>query len=383
MNGSIQHRPERPKPWRARYRGPDGREVSRSFPTKAAAARWLRGELASVDRGEWVDTSRTVTVSEWFPSWLASKRRITERTRDDYREIYESRIEPTFGNVPLPRVTRDRVAEWVEGMVRDGLSPSRIRKVHVVLSAMLDGAADERLIGRNPAKRIELPRVESSEHQFLTGDEVERLASAMVDRDRAMVYVLAYGGLRFGEAQALRVTDVDPLRNRVHVRRRVMMVRDDDGKRRPRIKALTKNHTRRTVQLPAFVTEHVARHLSEHVPQGDAEALVFTSPQGHLLNHSNYRRQVWNPATVEAGLDGLNVHSLRHSCASLMRAMGATVEAVSQQLGHRSPIVTLSVYSHLFEGALDDVMGRLDEAHRDLTRPTRGPTVTDIADGRA
>ena len=71
MAGSVQHRPDRPKPWRARYRGPDGREHSRSFARRVDADRWLRLELASADRGLWVDpTAGDVVFGDWAEAWL-------------------------------------------------------------------------------------------------------------------------------------------------------------------------------------------------------------------------------------------------------------------------------------------------------------------------
>ena len=54
----------------------------------------------------------------------------------------------------------------------------------------------------------------------------------------------------------------------------------------------------------------------------------------------------------------------RRTTAFLMRAAGADVKEIQQHLGHLSPVVTLSVYTHLFEGALDPVMERLDDEHR-------------------
>ena len=68
--GSIQ-RVDRPKPWLARYRGPDGRQHSRTFNKKIDAERWLRAEESRGDRGEWVDpTAGQVTFAEWSETWL-------------------------------------------------------------------------------------------------------------------------------------------------------------------------------------------------------------------------------------------------------------------------------------------------------------------------
>jgi hypothetical protein len=54
------------------------------------------------------------------------------------------------------------------------------------------------------------------------------------------------------------------------------------------------------------------------------------------------------------------------------------VRQIQVQLGHRSPVVTLSVYTHLFEDAYDSVMARLDDDYRNLVRPKSGPNVVEL-----
>lgn len=67
--GSIQ-RIDRPKPWRARYRGPNGRQHSKSFKRKIDAERWLRSEEGRADRGEWVDpTAGAERYAQWADAW--------------------------------------------------------------------------------------------------------------------------------------------------------------------------------------------------------------------------------------------------------------------------------------------------------------------------
>ncbi|HUO45957.1 MAG TPA: tyrosine-type recombinase/integrase, partial [Acidimicrobiia bacterium] len=94
---------------------------------------------------------------------------------------------------------------------------------------------------------------------------------------------------------------------------------------------------------------------------------------GGPLRYSNFRKNLWNRAREAAGTDLANItpHDLRHTCASLMRAAGADVKAIQQQLGHRNATVTLNVYTHLFEGDLADVMDRLEQHPLDETRPVR------------
>jgi len=119
------------------------------------------------------------------------------------------------------------------------------------------------------------------------------------------------------------------------------------------------------------VADMVGRHL-EDVTQ-DPDGLLFTAPRGGPLRYSNTRAAFWDPARVQAGDDLAEItpHDLRHTCASLMRAAGADVKAIQQQLGHRNASVTMDTYTHLFEGDLDEVMDRLDAHFATESRPER------------
>ena len=83
MNGSIDQRPDRPKQWRARYTGPDGKQRSRSFKTKREAERWLRDELGKSDRGTWADpTGGMGHYGDHTERWLRGLVGIGAKTRN-------------------------------------------------------------------------------------------------------------------------------------------------------------------------------------------------------------------------------------------------------------------------------------------------------------
>jgi integrase len=92
----------------------------------------------------------------------------------------------------------------------------------------------------------------------------------------------------------------------------------------------------------------------------DADALVFTTWRGKPLRNLNWRRDVFDPAARDAGLEGLTPHQLRHAAASLAVAAGANVKAVQRMLGHASAAMTLDVYAGLFDDDLDGVADRMD-----------------------
>jgi integrase len=94
----------------------------------------------------------------------------------------------------------------------------------------------------------------------------------------------------------------------------------------------------------------------------EPDALVFTSPQGAPLRNSNFRRQVWYTAVEQADLtQGLTIHDLRHTCASLLIAAGANPKAVQVHLGHSSISVTMDRYTHLFPSDVEALIGRLED----------------------
>jgi integrase len=89
--------------------------------------------------------------------------------------------------------------------------------------------------------------------------------------------------------------------------------------------------------------------------------LVFPSERGHHLRSNNFKTREYDTAVEAAGLpEGLWVHDLRHTAASLAVHSGASVKSVQRMLGHASAALTLDIYSGLFDQELDDVAGRMD-----------------------
>jgi integrase len=201
---------------------------------------------------------------------------------------------------------------------------------------------------------------------FLNADQVEQLADTIREPYGTLVYLFAYGGLRWGEAAALKRKRCDLDRSRLEV---AESLADVDGRLHL---GTTKNHRSRIVTIPGFLRDRLDGHLSHHVPD-DPEALLFTSPQGAPLRNSNFRRQVWYQAVEDAGLPkGLRIHDLRHTCASLLIAAGANPKAVQVQLGHSSITVTMDRYTHLFPSDVDTLARRLEDIRaRNLAAQTR------------
>jgi integrase len=348
---------DRPSPWRARYLGTDGRQRSKSFERKVDAERWLRDELAKIDRGLWVDPSAgDISFAEWSDGWLAGLD-LKPSTRANYESNLRSRIMPRFGAVPLSRITPAVVRSWVTDLRASGLSAASVRQARQILHAALEVAVSDGILPRNAVSPVSPPSVRPRRQLFLTEADLGSLAEAAEQRQETMgslVLLLGWSGLRWGEAVALRGRRVDVDRRRIHV---VEAVTEVGG----RLEWGTpKTHDGRTVVVPRFV--------AAALPVREPDSLVFTAPKGGPLRTSNFRRNVWHPACQASGMpEGLLLHDLRDTAASLMIASGASIKAVQRALGHASAKMTLDTYGGLFEDDLEDLADRLERRALDRT----------------
>jgi integrase len=207
-----------------------------------------------------------------------------------------------------------------------------------------------------------------TEQRYLTHEQVHRVAVAS-GRLRTLVLVLGYCGLRFGEAAALRVADVDVSNRRIRVQRSVTYVRKTGLVEGP-----TKNHKARTVPVPEFV----ARLLETEIGGLEAGALVFNSARGGgYLTLGQARYTFGKAVTAVDGCADVRLHDMRHTCASLAIRSGANVKVVQKLLGHKTATLTLDRYGHLYPDDLDAVATAFDTAADALrTIPTLNVVVS-------
>ncbi|MBB2900497.1 integrase [Kineococcus radiotolerans] len=364
---SIAKRPD--GSWRARYRGPDGKERSKHFGRKLDAQRWLDSVASQVVTGSWTDPERSrITLATWSDQWLAGQLQLKESTRVRYGTLLRVHVLPTWGTVKLTDVSHTEVSAWVQRIAAGGSSASTVRQAHRVLSLILDVAVRDGRLPKNPASGVRLPRAHVPERVFLTHDQVDALAQAACQvggtGDGLVVRTLAYTGLRWGELAALRVGRLDLMRRRLEVAEAVTEV----GGRA--VWGTPKTHATRVIAVPRSLVDDLAAQVAGRAPTD----LAFTAPRGGVLLLRNWRRNVFVPAIRDAGLEGLTVHGLRHTAASLAASAGASVRHVQAMLGHASPVLTLSTYQHLFDDDLDAVADRLDAA-ADRARQDRADQV--------
>ncbi len=254
--------------------------------------------------------------------------------------------------MPLAKITFESLSQWVARLSLGDLGPSGVRQSVFVVSAALDHAVRSGRIRSNPARGLGLSRPGRRDYVFLTHGQLRVLADE-AGPWRVFVLVLGYTGLRWGEATALRVCDIDLARRRIDVRRAFSDVGGHV------VLGTPKSHQSRTVPVPRLL----ARELSAATTGKHADDLVFTMPGGSVLRLSNWRRATFLAARARAGLSGrFRIHDLRHTAASLMIQAGYPPKMLQEIMGHASITKTLDLYGHLYPGDMDRYAARLDDA---------------------
>jgi integrase len=272
------------------------------------------------------------------------------------------------GRVPVDEVTPAAVRSWHAKAGRT-TGPTAVAQSYRLLRAILNVAVADEVISSNPCrlrgagtpKASRPSRALTATEAMLLADQLEK--DRRTERYRALVLVLAFGGLRFGEATALRRSDVLP-GGRLRIERSVRRVEGRWVVGEPKTDA---GH--RTVTLPAGIAAVLEDHLEKHVP-APPESLLFSTSSGGYLARSNWN-STFRRAADAIGLPAVRPHELRHTGATLAAATGATTKELMRRLGHSSPAAAL-LYQHAADDrdaeiarALDAMLGAAHEPSND------------------
>lgn len=221
---SIQDRgKEFDRRWQARYRDPDGRQVSKSFRRKIDAQRWLDETTADLMLGKYVDPrAGTVKLRDYAAGWLESQT-FDWSTYEGTERRLRLHVLPVLGDLELRNIKPSTVQSWLAGV--DG-APSSVRIMLVNLSAILSAAVEDQLIPANPcdSPTVKPPATEKRRIVPWSSEKVHAVVESHRNEFRGVPVLGAGCGLRQGEIFGLHVDDVDFLKRRVLVRRQVKLI---------------------------------------------------------------------------------------------------------------------------------------------------------------
>jgi len=327
------------------------------FRTRKEAETERTAVLASMQAGGYVAPQK-LTVAEYLERWLKdyAETNVAAKTRERYQEIIAKQITPRIGNVPLAKLQPLAIQGMYTALLQDGradgkggLSARSVHHVHRILSNALSQAVRWRLIPSNPCTAVEAPKPRRAEIQAI--DEAESAALLEVaagSRFRVHLLAAVLTGMRRGELLALRWEDVDLEGGKITVQRSLEQTRAGLAVKEP------KSGRARKLSIPALLVDALRVHRQE---QMRARALLkgdYGSAFGDLVFGQENGRE-WKPDVFSKAVGNfcrrvglpLRLHSLRHSHASQLLAMGTPVKIVQERLGHSSSVITLDLYGHV------------------------------------
>ena len=336
--------------WRVRWRQ-GGRYRARSFDRKGDAVNFaaeLRrrqqlGTLAALDTGRM--TLAQYVTGTWAAAYAAN---LSQKTRIHYAEIYDKHILPELGPLSLRDLTPEVIARWQADRLAAGGGPVAVRHAVKLLGSILQRAFEAGHLQSNPVWAVRKPPLPRRvEVRPLAPITVERMRLASAARDSALISVLAYAGLRPGEALALQWRDV---REQTLLVERALSLGEEKD---------TKTAAHRTVRLLAPRAADLREwRMRSGRPAG--QELVFPSRKGGPWASAAYKswgRRAFRRALQAAGVEQGRPYDLRHSFASLLLHEGRSVIYVARQLGHDARL-TLSTYGHVIDEL--DAQPRID-----------------------
>lgn len=324
--------------------------ASETFATEDDAWDYLTTVEASLITGSWRAPRReTPTLAEYGAQWISTNPRVKDTTRAEYELVFTKHVEPYLGHLRLKEITPGIVREWLTNLradlkasipkgtrkatTRDG--SATVARSYRLLTSIYNGAMGDRLVEDTPCvvPKAGKPdkRAGTDERPTLSAAEVALLASKVPARYKALVLVLAWAGLRVGEAAALRRCDVDltPGAEAIRVSERAYYISGkglDYGS--PKSEA-----GRRRVPLPPHVAQALSEHLETFTGSGD-DALVFTTRTGG--NIYTVAGPVITRQLDKMKREDVRVHDLRHTGNTLAAIAGASQAELMRRMGHSS-----------------------------------------------
>ncbi|MDO8479032.1 MAG: tyrosine-type recombinase/integrase [Candidatus Rokubacteria bacterium] len=251
------------------------------------------------------------------------------------------------GTVLLVHFTEETCRRYQYDLAGRGLKNGTIRVRLAVLGSFGKWMVRRDKLVRNPVDRLTRPRRKTRVPAVPTWDTVKVLLQQCGLRERAILALMAYGGLRRGEVAALDVGDVAP----------------DFGLRR----VMGKGGHEVPVALPAPARAILRDYMATERAGLLATAPLFVVTYKHRVGQRIERRitgqRIWKVAKAvgtRAGMPALHPHALRHACGAELLRRTKNLRVVQEQLRHVD-IQTTTGYTRLTQQDVRQALETLDD----------------------
>ncbi|MBC9730446.1 tyrosine recombinase XerC [Streptomyces sp. TRM68367] len=321
-----------------------------------------------------LDRLRVTHLSEMFEAIAEANVEIAEGNAARRKAFEDLAQIPWKGREPRARRKAMKTAIAEMEPYRRNVGPATRQRVRSTLRAALNAAIAQQLITFNPAAHVELEAGKRPKALVWTEERIlhwkrtsEKPSPVMVwtpehtglfldhvaeDRLYALFHLIAFRGLRRGEACGQKWTDTNLDAGLITVAKQLVVdgweVYEDD---------LKTDAGARTIALDSDTVRALRRHRAQQdKDRKEWESAwvetgrVFTKENGEMLHPANVTRR-FIELYEEIGLPPVRLHDLRHGAATLAHAAGADLKDIQEMLGHSSITITADTYTSLLPEA--------------------------------
>ena len=325
---------------------------------KRKADQFLRETLAEYERMEGI-IKTDMLFSDYVRVWLEHiVRKVDTVTMQGYQVLADGHILPYFDECKIALADLDYrdIQQYIDIKAQNGrldgkggLSPRSLTLHKNIINQTLNLALQNKLIMANPCQFVVLPQAVRYESTFYNDKQLKALFSALHDDPiLPIVKITSLYGLRRSELLGLQWDSIDFEAKTMTIRHTVSKVTEVVAKDK------TKNaSSRRTFPLTEEALEIFKAAKCQEQQNRLAfgreyqeNAYVFKWPDGHLYS-PDYVSERFSNLLKKHNLPHIRFHELRHSCASMLLAMGWNLKDIQEWLGHSDIKMTANLYSHL------------------------------------
>ena len=358
----------------------DGKQVIRSKTVQASSmkdVRRLYAEFENEVRSGRVMSAASYKFQEFAEMWLAEycEKNLAPKTVETYRKQLKTRIIPAFGSRRLAEITPLDVIYFVNrlktkpsggGKNRKPASDHLVSQCFYVLSSLLQDATEWQLIGSNPCASVPRPKVQRTKMKLPDMDGIMEVVHAVQGvqelKKRALFSLAIATGLRRGELNGLKWTDVNLDTGRIDVRRAVQEVGRQVISKEPKTAGSV-----RTLYITGAVLELLKLYNQEEMARKEELAgiwdpgdWVFTQWNGNVINPGTVTHW-WIKFIRKNNLPHIPFHGLRHMSATILIAEGVPLKNVSARLGHSDIRTTANIYADALETVDREAAAKIDD----------------------
>lgn len=275
--------------------------------------------------------------------------------RETIRSVFATHVLPVIGKQRLDEIGLATLQLLVNQMAEDGFSKSSVRKVRMYVKASFDYAADEDLVGKNPARKLAMPKIRKTVcRRYLSMEEIGALLSEAEPREHLVLHILAACGLRPAEILVLRMEDFQGNQLRID---EALKDREKGTARIGETKTVASDSS---VPVPPNLAREIAGWIAGHPERANPRAFMFPSRRKTPYTIGNYLKRVLKPLAQKVGIEDLTHQALRRTSSTHIQKY-ASVKDLQGHLRHTDPSTTLTHYTQVIPDSLHEAVATLDE----------------------